>query len=67
MKVVYTFCDSSSRVQGTTIERVVYGKVDSGYNSINGKVICNKRNKELKSLEVDYSKTSACYKPCSGI
>jgi hypothetical protein len=64
IKNVCTFCKSSSIVRGTAIEHDVCGNVDFDYkyNSINGKLICDKCNKELKAMGVDYSKTSPYYK-----
>jgi hypothetical protein len=64
IKNVCPFCKSSSIVRGTAIEHDVCGNVDFDYkySSINGKLICDKCNKELKALGVDYSKTSPYYK-----
>ena len=64
IKNVCTFCKSSSIVRGAAIEHDVCGNVDFDYKykSINGKLMCDKCNKELKALGVDYSKTSPYYK-----
>ena len=64
IKNLCRFCRSSNIVLGTVIEHDLCGNVDFDYkyNSVDGKLICERCNKELKALGVDYSKTSRCYK-----
>lgn len=64
IKNLCRFCRSSNVVLGTVIEHDICGNVDFDYkyNSADGKLICDRCNKELKALGVDYSKTSRCYK-----
>jgi hypothetical protein len=58
------FCKSSNVILGTVIEHDLCGNVDFDfkYSSADGKLICDRCDKELKALGVDYSKTSRCYK-----
>jgi hypothetical protein len=64
IKNLCRFCRSSNVILGTVIEHDLCGNVDFDYkyNSADGKLICDRCNRELKALGVDYSKTSRCYK-----
>ena len=64
IKYVCTFCRSSSITRGTAIEHDSCGNVDFDYKYVasDGKLRCDKCQKELKALGVDYSKISYFYK-----
>ena len=64
IKYTCTFCRASNIVRGTAIEHDTCGNVDFDYKymSFNGKLVCEKCNRELKALGVDYSKISYFYK-----
>jgi hypothetical protein len=64
IKYVCTFCKSSNIARGTAIEHDSCGNVDFDYKymSSDGKLKCDKCQKELKALGVDYSKISYFYK-----
>jgi hypothetical protein len=64
IKYVCTFCRMSNIVRGTAIEHDTCGNVDFDYKykSNDGRLICDKCNRELKALGVDYSKISYFYK-----
>jgi hypothetical protein len=64
IKYVCTFCRSSSITRGTAIEHDSCGNVDFDYKYVasDGKLRCDKCQRELKALGVDYSKISYFYK-----
>ena len=64
IKYVCTFCRSSSITRGTAIEHDSCGNVDFDYKYVasDGKLKCDKCQKELKALGVDYSKIGYFYK-----
>src|SRR5918994_4356575 len=64
IKYVCTFCRSSNIVRGAAIEHDSCGNVDFYYKyaASDGKLRCDKCQKELKALGVDYSKISYFYK-----
>jgi hypothetical protein len=64
IKCVCTFCRSSNIVRGTAIEHDSCGNIDFDYKFLasDGKLRCDKCQKELKALGVDYSKINYFYK-----
>ena len=64
IKYVCTFCRSSNIARGAAIEHDSCGNVDFDYKYVasDGKLRCDKCQKELKALGVDYSKISYFYK-----
>ena len=64
IKYVCAFCRSSNIVRGAAIEHDSCGNVDFDYKyaASDGKLRCDKCQKELKALGVDYSKISYFYK-----
>ena len=65
-KFVCTLCTSSNIIRGITIEHDSCGNVDFDYKYISsdGTLVCEKCNKTLKAIGVDYSKIGYFYK-CS--
>lgn len=64
MRVVCTLCRSSNIIRGTTIEHDSCGNIDFDYKymSSDGALQCEKCNKKLKAIGLDYSKLGYFYK-----
>jgi TackOD1 domain-containing protein len=64
IKYICTFCRSSNIARGTAIQHDTCGNVDFDreYMALDGKLVCDKCQKELKALGVDYSKIDHYYK-----
>ena len=70
-KFVCTLCKSSNIVRGITIGHDSCGNVDFDYKymTLDGSLVCQKCNKKLKAIGVDYSKIGYFYKclECSAL
>lgn len=64
IKFICTFCKSSNIIRAPSIEHDRCGNIDFEYKfiSLDGKLICEKCNKQLKAIGVDYSKLGYFYK-----
>jgi hypothetical protein len=63
-KLVCSLCKSSNFVRGTAIEHDLCGNINFDYEYIksDGSLICEKCNKRLKAIGIDYSKIGYFYK-----
>jgi hypothetical protein len=70
-KFVCTLCKSSNIIRGITIGHDSCGNVDFDYKymTLDGTLVCEKCNKKLKAIGVDYSKIGYFYKclECSAL
>jgi hypothetical protein len=64
IRPVCTFCSSANIMRGTAIVHDLCGNIDFDhkYLTSDSKLVCEKCNKELKAIGVDYSKISYFYK-----
>lgn len=64
IRPVCTFCSSSKIIRGIAIVHDLCSNIDFDFKYLgsDGRLICEKCNKELKAIGVDYSKTGYYYK-----